>query len=132
MAEGKYDVAIQNFQSADTLDDGAPIGCATCLTPRLASAYDLAGKPDEAITWFERYVTSTYPYRWRDTDYAFLAGSYKRLAELYDAKGDREKAASYYSKFIDLWKDADPELQPKVAEAKARLARSSGERKEEE
>lgn len=46
-----------------------------------------------------------------------------RLGELYEAKGDRDKAASYYSRFIALWQDADPELQPKVAEAKARLAR---------
>jgi hypothetical protein len=42
---------------------------------------------------------------------------------LYEAKGDREKALSHYLAFIALWKDADPELQPKVAEVKARVAR---------
>jgi hypothetical protein len=51
-----------------------------------------------------------------------------RLGQLYEAKGNREKAAHYYAKFVDLWKDADPELQPRVAEAKARLARLGGER----
>jgi hypothetical protein len=30
---------------------------------------------------------------------------------------------SHYLAFIALWKDADPELQPKVAEVKARVAR---------
>ena len=100
------------------------------MTPRIAHAYDLAGNEDEAIAWFERYVTSNYPYRGRDTDYQYLAGVYKRLGELYEAKGDREKAASYFSRFVDLWKDADPELQPRVAEVRARLARlSAAERK---
>lgn len=52
-----------------------------------------------------------------------LAGVYKRLGELYEAKGDRAKAESYLSKFVELWKDADPGLQPKVKDAKDRLAR---------
>ena len=49
-----------------------------------------------------------------------------RLGEVYEAKGDREKAASYFSRFVDLWQDADPEQQSKVAEARARLARLTG------
>jgi tetratricopeptide (TPR) repeat protein len=123
LAEGKYDVAIRELHGADTLYDGGPVPCKACITPRLGAVYDLAGKTDEAIRQFERFVNSTYPFRFRDADPQFLAGTYKRLGELYDAKGDREKAASYYSRFIDLWKNADPELQPKVAEVRARLAR---------
>jgi hypothetical protein len=42
---------------------------------------------------------------------------------MYETKGDKQKAASYYTKFVDLWKNADPELQPKVAEVKRKLAR---------
>ena len=117
----------REFYGADTLHDGLPIQCKTCIPPRLARAYDLAGKVDEAIAQFERYLTSTYPFRGRDTDSQFLAGIYKRLGELYEAKRDREKAATNYTRFIELWKDADPELQPKVAEARARLARLTAE-----
>ena len=47
---------------------------------------------------------------------------YKRLGELYEAKGDTKKAATYYVSFLDLWKNADPELQPKVQDVKRRLA----------
>jgi tetratricopeptide (TPR) repeat protein len=122
IAERQYDVAIRELHGADTLYDGSPIGCKTCIPARLARAYDLAGKSDEAIAHFERYVSIRWPMRLRDTDPQFLAGTYKRLGELYEAKGDREKAASYYSRFIDLWNDADPELQPKVEDAKRRLA----------
>jgi hypothetical protein len=60
-----------------------------------------------------------------NTDGAFLAGSYKRLGELWEAKGDRAKAAHYYAKFLDMWKDADAELQPAVAQVRKRLAQLS-------
>jgi hypothetical protein len=36
---------------------------------------------------------------------------------------DWEKAVGHYLKFVELWKNADPELQPKVASVKQRLAR---------
>lgn len=39
------------------------------------------------------------------------------------AKGDRQRAASHYTTFVDLWKKADPELQPQVNDVRKRLAR---------
>jgi hypothetical protein len=58
----------------------------------------------------------------------WLAGTHKRLGELYEARGDKARAASHYARFVELWKSADPELQPKVREVRARLARlSAGE-----
>ena len=47
----------------------------------------------------------------------------RRLGELYAARGDVSKAYANYAAFVDLWKNADPELQPKVAEVRARIAR---------
>jgi hypothetical protein len=62
-------------------------------------------------------------------DPLYLAATYKRLGELYEAKGDAKNAATYYTKFVELWKTADAELQPKVAEVKKRLARLDTERR---
>ena len=45
------------------------------------------------------------------------------LGELYESKGARENAAKYYEQFVELWKNADPELQPAVKEVRARLAK---------
>jgi hypothetical protein len=42
---------------------------------------------------------------------------------LYEGLGDTAKAIANYRGFIELWKNADPELQPRVADAKRRLAR---------
>ena len=51
-----------------------------------------------------------------------MAPAHKRLGELYEAKGDARRAAEHYSAFVELWKRADPDLQPKVAQVRTRLA----------
>ena len=80
--------------------------------------------PDSAIATFERFISTPFYGRFQlRADPANLAGAYKRLGELYEAKGDKQKAASYYNRFVELWRNADPELQPKVAEVKRKLAR---------
>lgn len=43
------------------------------------------------------------------------------------AQGDRARAADYYSQFAELWRDADADLQPRVAEARRRLAALTAE-----
>ena len=55
-------------------------------------------------------------------DSLYLAPIAKRLGELYEARGDRARAAAYYQKFVDEWKDADPVLQPLVREVRRELA----------
>ncbi len=120
LAERRYDDAIRLIQKGDTAYDGFPSFCELCTLGSLALAYDLAGQRDSAIKAFERYVQ--HPFREGDQDGQYLAGAHKRLAELYDAAGNVSKAASHYAAFVDLWKDADPELQPKVAAARKRLA----------
>ena len=68
-----------------------------------------------------------------DTDGLYVIGpAYLRRAQIYEALGDEEKAVDFYKRFIDLWRDADPEFQPLVIEARASLdalyARSVAER----
>ena len=92
-----------------------------CDLPMLGRAFDLAGTPDSAIAVYERYVTT----KWNDRlvpDAFFLPAVHKRLGELYEAKGQREKALPHYRAFVDLWKEADPVLQPKVQDARQRIA----------
>ena len=79
---------------------------------------------DSAILAFERFLTAP-GIGFVDDDAShptFLAGTYKRLGELHEQKGNASKAIEYYSKFVTLWKNADPELQPRVAEVRRRLA----------
>jgi tetratricopeptide (TPR) repeat protein len=117
VAEQRYDEAVSEFRASD---EGR---CATCAYPDIARAYDLAGQPDSAIAFLERFINDpAFPTGRVIEDGRSRAGSHKRLAELYDANGNRAKAMSHYSQFIELWKNADPDLQPHVQKAKARLA----------
>jgi hypothetical protein len=48
-------------------------------------------------------------------------------ARVNERLGNREKAIAAYRFVADVWRNADPELQPYVAEARAALKRLSGE-----
>lgn len=56
-----------------------------------------------------------------------MGPAYRRLGELYEAKGDRERVMEYFGNLVELWRDADPELQPVVTDMKSRLARLARE-----
>jgi len=57
-------------------------------------------------------------------DHLFHSGApaHLRLAEIYERQGERQKAREHYARFAELWKDADPELQPLVEDARRRMA----------
>ncbi|MHB1095693.1 MAG: protein kinase domain-containing protein [Gemmatimonadaceae bacterium] len=87
----------------------------------LATAHDNAGRPDSAIAYFEKFTNSRGSLP--DVDAEFRAGSYKRVGELYDAKGNKAKAIENFEKFVEMWKNAEPELQPQVREVQDKLKR---------
>jgi tetratricopeptide (TPR) repeat protein len=129
LAEHRPRDAIAEFRHSDTLSDGYPQECTPCLPMLLARAYDAAGVTDSSVLNYEHYLAIPFvgqisnPY----LDASNVGSSYKRLGELYENRGDRAKAAEYYTKFVRLWKDADPELQPVVADVKRRLAKLGSE-----
>ena len=89
--------------------------------PELAIVLDQAGEHDSAIAVYERYLARGWLERHR-TDGWHRARALYRLAELYEARGDRERAAQHYGEFAALWRGADSELQPRVREARSRIA----------
>jgi hypothetical protein len=50
-------------------------------------------------------------------------------ARVAERIGERELAIQSYSWVVGMWRNADPELQPYVTEAREGLARLTGERK---
>jgi tetratricopeptide (TPR) repeat protein len=124
LAEGKPLDAIAELRASDMTVDGPVNGCQICLSSALGRAFDRANMPDSAIAWFEHYLETPTMQRLNfDLDVSTVPNISRRLGELYEAKGDRQKAAAYYQKFVELWRNADPELQPQVAEIQQRLVR---------
>ena len=120
LAEHKPLDAVRELWKSDSLPDGPPNACASCLFADLGRAYDQANLPDSAMSYWEQYIATSIVGK-EGRDALVLAGIHKRLGELYEAKGNTEKAAEHYQAFVDLWKNADPELQPKVADVRGRL-----------
>ncbi len=120
-AEGRTRDAIAAYRQ---WYDDAP--CVTCALFEIATIYDRAGQQDSALATYEQIIST--PGLWGLFDnFHTLAPTYKRLGELYEARGSSAKAREYYARFVELWKDADPELQPVVRDVRGRIARLSGE-----
>jgi len=84
----------------------------------------MEGKAAAAAAVYERYVTTPWFFRY-DTDALELGPALERLAALYDAAGERSKAAGARAQLVQLWRRADAVLQPAVARARAAGLESS-------
>ena len=84
----------------------------------LASAYYANRDMERAREAFEKITLLTFGRQ----DYGELyAKSFYMLGKIYDEQGNNPKAKEFYTKFLDLWKDADPGM-PEVEETKKKLA----------
>ena len=94
--------------------------CVLCGVLGPAKAFEAMGQADSAIAYYEGYLNANSAQRaaWDNEN---LGPTYERLAQLYDESGDLENASLYYARLVELWKDADAELQPRVRAAQARL-----------
>ena len=101
--------------------------CTICVDPSMAMAFDRAGMTDSAVAHFQSWADAGESL-WEAGVYWHVApAAYLRLGELYEAKGDKTKAVDFYGRFTELWREADPEFQPKVKEVRRRIAELSAE-----
>jgi tetratricopeptide (TPR) repeat protein/tRNA A-37 threonylcarbamoyl transferase component Bud32 len=125
-AMGAVELARGNANAAiEHLEDAKEARWPTDFTERylLARAYVEAGRMEDAIREYEGllckyYIDSAYRCLW-------MARSRYELALVYEAVGRNQDAVARYEEFLDLWKDADPDLA-EVEEARAHLARLTG------
>jgi len=121
LAEGRVQDAISAYRAWYAEDN-----CAVCGLFELGRAYERAGEGDSAIAVYERAVATPGLVRLFE-EAPTLAATYRNLGELYEERGDRDKARDYYGRFLNLWKNADRELQPQVRDVKQRLERLTRE-----
>lgn len=122
-------VALARGDAKSALDDlrraAVLFRCHLCTRFDEGQAFEKLSEPDSAIAQYEHYVNG------HDTDPEnrefFLAAALRKLGEMYASKGERQKAVEYYGRLVKLWKDADPELQYVVRDARKQMAELSGE-----
>lgn len=72
------------------------------------------GRDEEALPLYASFPRESW-------DLPYLAPSHRRQAEIYERRGKRDEAIMHYARFVDLWKNAEPELQPLVTRARQAL-----------
>ena len=125
LAEGRPRDAVPEFRQFD--QTSPPDFCGPCALALLGRAYDEAGEPDSAAVVYERYLNTPGFNRFLWDSYQ-LALVYERLGALYEESGDPEKAIYYYGRLVELWKNADRELQPRVEAARRAIRALSPDR----
>jgi tetratricopeptide (TPR) repeat protein len=120
MAENRTEEGLQALREADRASFGAPF-----YEAELAAAYENAEMPDSALAAYHRFLEAPDISR-RISDAIFLARAYEHLGKLHEARGEVEEAIKFHSLFVELWNEADPELQPRVEAARAALERLKG------
>ena len=121
LGEGDFDQAMDFLDRNTRKDD-----CTSCVRAERGLIWDRSANADSAIAEYEGFLAQPDVSRvW--TDQFFLPNILFRLAQLHEAKGHRAAALEYYGRFVDLWKKADPELLPRVAAARDRMAALTAE-----
>jgi len=101
--------AIGNFKEA--LRHAPPYWHSDSFEDCLANAYLELGRLDEAIVEYERVLrlNPNYPR------------VHYHLAQIYERKGELDRARASYERFLQEWKNADPEV-PEIVTARKMLS----------
>ncbi|HEX9563748.1 MAG TPA: serine/threonine-protein kinase [Gemmatimonadaceae bacterium] len=122
VAEERWSDALRHFRAADSLPDGPAGSCDFCLPLDLLDVFAAAGMADSALAQYEAYRRTPWGSRPRvGPDLTIRALALEAVGKMYELRGDTAKAVEAYRDFVERWKNADPELQPRVSEARRRL-----------
>jgi tetratricopeptide (TPR) repeat protein len=120
LATGRNEQALAKIGESDRLLHP----CTECIAGLQFIIDDKLGRADSALAVGERFLKiNRGAASWISNEATFRAPILQRLGELYEAKGQSDKALQHYQEFVDLWKTADPELQPRVRDVKSRIDR---------
>jgi predicted Zn-dependent protease len=106
--------AITELQSAVPYDFSDPSKSVTIYYPGYAFLQMHSGK--EAAAEFQKLLDNRGP-----TDFLYWSLANLGLARAFALTGDKDKSLAAYRQFLELWKDADPNI-PILKQAKAECA----------
>ena len=120
LRQGKAEQAVEQLRPALTIEMATPASSVAMLYPAYVrgQAYLAAGNPTSAVAEFKKFMDHrglllNFPL-------ASLAGL--QLARACAAANDEVKEQQAYRDFLNLWKDADPEI-PILKQAKSEFAK---------
>ncbi|MEZ0332366.1 MAG: protein kinase [Gemmatimonadales bacterium] len=124
LSEGRYADAARFMGRGGDLTPGAEN-----YYPHRGHPHDLLGNTDSVVALYQGYLSrvANLGGRLRWLDPAHLAETYEALGRSFEARGQADSSAKYYQALLDLWKDAEPSLEPKKNAIRQALARVTSE-----
>jgi eukaryotic-like serine/threonine-protein kinase len=113
LATRKGSEAMESFELAQRVGPSDP------GLESLAFSYRILGKPRESALKYEEIVAA-FSLGTEKQEHWILA--HYELAKIYRDLGDTQKAKEYYEQFLNIWKDADPDI-PILVAAKTEYAK---------
>jgi tetratricopeptide (TPR) repeat protein len=115
LQEGRVEDAIEHLRRSRAENGDVLLRAVGLL---LGDAYAAAGRVEDAAAYYDSLTSS---YRLHFTDQGMYGATrpiaHERAASAYLTLGDTTKAVAHLAAFTDLWKDASPELRPRVESA---------------
>jgi eukaryotic-like serine/threonine-protein kinase len=125
LSEGHYAEAARLHGRAGDLVPGGEN-----MYPHRAHPHDLMGHADSAIALYQAYLgrVAQLDFRLFWLDPAHLTEAYEALGRNYEVRGQADSSAKYYQALLDMWRNAEPSLEPKRNAVREALVRVSGEK----
>jgi tetratricopeptide (TPR) repeat protein len=126
-ARGEWDRAVSAFLAWNSSPAASGLHLYNRGLPEAAAILARNGRADSAIVLLERALAMPALYGGNIYEAGWYAQALLMLGELYEARGDRAKAAEYYRRHIDVFKEPDPPIARQVTVVREKLARVTGE-----
>lgn len=117
---GEPEKAVRTLEMARAAES-----CRFCFAERMGWALRDAGRLEEAAREWEVAVAKD-GFLDLGSQLAHRLWTLQRLPPLYEQLGDTAEALRHYRRIVELWRDADAELQPRVDHARERIAALEG------
>lgn len=125
VAEGRLQDAISHFEH---LEERPTLQNQLDRLFALGLIHDRMDNAKTSIKHYEQLVNQ--PFKGWDRAGWYQPRSLERLGQLHEEQGNIQKAAEYYKRFIQLWEEADPQLQPRVEAVRETLQQLMEDSKE--
>jgi len=110
--KGNHSEALEYLETSITLQD------TPYYLESLANYYFILHEWEKAIPVYEKLINEYHSLGWEAQEYWIQ--SHLQLARAYEETGSNSGAMEYYTRILEIWKDADPDL-PELLETKLRL-----------
>jgi tetratricopeptide (TPR) repeat protein len=126
-ADGQWERAVSAFLAWNASPAASALHLFNRGLPEAAAILARLGQPDSAIVLLERALATSSLFGGNVYEAGWYAQGLLILGDLYEARGDRAKAAEYYRRHLDVFKDPDSSIAAQVAAVREKLARVTGE-----